>query len=73
MSSGLFWIIAAFGTLKISVVWDNGVLLNYTYIPTWEAWVMLFSMGIIGLLMTYIGLLRIPLLGYESIKGVMPK
>jgi len=55
------WLVSAWGLLTIHFKWGGSQnVVSYTYIPSWEGWILVFGLGGIGLLMLMIGIIRFP-------------
>ncbi len=58
----LGFLVSSWGLLDIDFKWAGSTsVISYTYIPSWEAWVVMFGIGGIGLLMMIIGIVRLPI------------
>jgi hypothetical protein len=66
----LAWVVAAFGTLKMHWRVVGGDLIDFTYIPSWEAWVIFPIFLVFGILMFIIGIIQ---QAWDSIKLVTEK
>lgn len=69
LTSGVFWIIAAYGSLNMTYKWagDNAVI-SYSYLPDWEAHFLIWSFGGMGILMNLIGIFRAFLASKETVE-----
>jgi hypothetical protein len=54
------WGVVAYGLNTIDFKWGGTVsVVDYTYIPAWESWVVTFGFGIMSILMFIIGSIRV--------------
>ena len=68
--SSIFWLVTAWGLITITWRWPgSNAVVSYTYIPTWEAWVVMFSFGIVGVLCGLIGVHKLMMVSSEPILG----
>jgi hypothetical protein len=66
--SSIFWVITAYGLITITWKWGgSNAVVSYTYIPTWEAWIILFSFGITGVVCGLIGVKKLMMISSEPI------
>ena len=57
---GLCWGIVAWGLNTITFKWGGSMnVIDYTYIPSWESWVVTFGFGIMSILMFLLGCFRV--------------
>ena len=57
---GLSWGIVAWGLNTITFKWGgSNSVIDYTYIPSWESWVVTFGFGIMASLMFILGCFRV--------------
>ena len=58
-TAGLFWGCLAYGLLSITFKWAGSTnVISYTYIPSWEAWVIVPALGVLGTLNIFLAVYR---------------